>query len=319
MASHWVKDYFTFTLKERIGIIVLISLILLVFFLPDFIPLKKWKPDTKEIAAFNSLARSLEEHADSLGEQTESHPYFLEPSIENSSIEKKLFPFDPNTASPQQWLQLGIKEKTVRTIQRYLSKGGSFRKPEDLQRIYGLRQQDYLRLKPYVRIANHARDTARLLSRRDSFERSREAFPGPRPGKERKTPIIELNSMDTSVLILLPGIGSRLAKRILNFRDRLGGFYAVEQVGETYGLPDSTFQKIRPFLILGNEPVHKININLADEAALKQHPYFSWAQARAVVEYRQQHGPFQRVEDLAGVGAILPGQIKRLIPYLSID
>jgi competence ComEA-like helix-hairpin-helix protein len=134
---------------------------------------------------------------------------------------------------------------------------------------------------------------------------------------ESRSPLIELNSTDTSELIRLPGIGNKLANRIIHFRDRLGGFYSVEQVAETYGVPDSTFKKIKPFLILGNKPLNRININEADATRLKEHPYIGWRAANSIVEYRRQHGPFQRVEDILLVGTILPEQLKRLIPYLS--
>jgi competence ComEA-like helix-hairpin-helix protein len=117
----------------------------------------------------------------------------------------------------------------------------------------------------------------------------------------------------------LPGIGSKLANRIIRFRDKLGGFYSVEQVGETYGLPDSTFQKIKPFLILGDRPLVRININTADAATLKEHPYIGWTAARALVAYRAQHGPFSTIEDVEKVSPILADQIKRLIPYLSTE
>ena len=62
--------------------------------------------------------------------------------------------------------------------------------------------------------------------------------------------IIDVNTADTSAFISLPGIGSKLAARIVTFREKLGGFYSVEQIGETYGLPDSTFQKIKQWLKL---------------------------------------------------------------------
>jgi competence protein ComEA len=71
----------------------------------------------------------------------------------------------------------------------------------------------------------------------------------------------------------LPGIGSKLSQRIIAFRNKLGGFYSVEQVGETYRLPDSTFQKIKPKLILGNNNVKQININAASIDEMKAHPY----------------------------------------------
>ncbi|HYJ37142.1 MAG TPA: helix-hairpin-helix domain-containing protein [Chitinophagaceae bacterium] len=320
MSLKWLKEYFTFTLKERIAILLLLGLILFVFFLPQLIPSRSMKPDPKEVEDFHELARKI--HGDSI-DSTEDQQYsqfeLLEPSRENAVTENSLFLFDPNTASFNQWEKLGLREKTIKTIQNYLSKGGSFHKPEDLKKIYGLREQDYLRLEPYVRIALERKKEFTSAEKKDPSPKIRDSLRTVVKGRNNKIPIIELNNSDTSALIMLPGIGGRLANRIINFRNRLGGFYSVDQVGETYGLPDSTFQKIKPFLILGSQPVLRININMADAARLKQHPYISWAAANALVAYRQEHGPFQRVEDILRVQAILPEQLKRLIPYLSID
>jgi len=317
MERHWVKDYFTFTLKERIAILLLVGLILFVFFLPQFLPSKKWKPSEQEIADFNSIVKALQpDSADTSIDQSFSQREFPDFPSEAMKDEKKLFPFDPNAASSKEWHQLGLRDKTVKTILNYLSKGGRFRNPEDLRKIYGLREEEFVRLKPYIRIEDHKREFKTFKSETDSthyLTNNNNTL----LKNESRSPLIELNSTDTSELIRLPGIGNKLANRIINFRDRLGGFYSVEQVAETYGVPDSTFKKIKPFLILGNKPLNRININEADATRLKEHPYIGWRAANSIVEYRRQHGPFQRVEDILLVGTILPEQLKRLIPYLS--
>jgi competence ComEA-like helix-hairpin-helix protein len=115
----------------------------------------------------------------------------------------------------------------------------------------------------------------------------------------------------------LPGIGSKLAARIVNFREKLGGFYSVEQVGETYGVPDSTFQKIKNRLVVNSE-VRKVNINLATKEELKTHPYIRWQLANAIVEYRNQHGPFKSLEDLKKIVLVDEINFKKIIPYLSM-
>ncbi len=72
---------------------------------------------------------------------------------------------------------------------------------------------------------------------------------------------IDINEADTTAFIALPGIGSKLAQRIINFRTKLGGFYSIDQVRETFGLPDSTFRKIQKQLTYHNSTIQKININ----------------------------------------------------------
>ena len=316
MLPKWIKDYFTFTYKERIALIVLLSIIGLVFLMPSIIPAREWKASEKDIAAFEKLAHSIRKDS-SADDADQNHfpPHYTQPSVEGNYEQKKLFAFDPNTASAQQWERLGLREKTIATIGKYLARGGRFKKPEDLRLIYGLHEDEYLRLKPYIRIFDY-RTIKPYTHTIDS------AYLGPSTfvaHLEKKIEKVELNDADTSAFIQLPGIGSKLANRIIRFRDKLGGFYSVDQVGETYGLPDSTFQKIKPFLILGNTPWLRININTADATRLKEHPYIGGAVARSIIEYRAQHGPFRQVDDLMKVSSILPDQLKRLLPYLSID
>ena len=297
------------------ALLVLLFTIAIIFILPQIIPSKKWQPTEKDIAAFQNL-KSLPEkdpvNSDSAEEDLQTH--YIEPSVE-VTVTTQLFPFDPNTISIRQWQQLGVRKRTITTIQRYLARGGRFEKPEDLQKIYGLHPEVYSKLKPYVRIAGrvtaleiqHEKDTVLLKSNSSHSKKSRE------------TALVELNSADTSDLIQLPGIGSKLANRIIRFRDKLGGFYSVDQVGETYGLPDSTFRTIKQFLILGKNSCNRINVNAADAATLKEHPYIGWRVARSLIEYRAQHGPFKTMEEISKVSSLTPEQFKRLIPYLSID
>ncbi len=199
-----------------------------------------------------------------------------------------MFYFDPNTLSKEGWEKLGLREKTIQTIQNYIGKGGHFKKPEDLQRVYGLHKDEYERLAPYIKIEPGSSENEKpFLTENKNASEAKPDFT-----KTSRFSIIDINKADTSAFISLPGIGSKLAARIVNFRDKLGGFYTVEQVRETFGLPDSTFQKIRQYLVLENNSVKKININTATIDELKAHPYIKYNIANPIIAYRNQHGPF---------------------------
>lgn len=291
---------------------VLIILILVIFILPRLLRPHRSLPTAEEIAVFNSITDSLRQSGeDSAIDDRQSSTKSIEPLREVRVEKATMFYFDPNLISMQQWLQLGIKERTAITIKRYLAKGGHFRSGKDLAKIYGLRQRDLEKLVPYVRI-----ESGEAVKKIDTVGSYRDTIAYTKK-KLRSSSAIDVNSADSSTLISLPGIGPKLANRIIHFRERLGGFYSIEQVKETYGLPDSTFERIRPLLVLGNRSLVRININLADAAQLKGHPYFTWTMANAVVQYRKEHGHFSRVEDLEAISAILPDQLRKLIPYLS--
>jgi competence protein ComEA len=141
-------------------------------------------------------------------------------------------------------------------------------------------------------------------------------FEPPRRVRKKAEPF-DINSADTSAFIALPGIGSKLAARIVLFRDRLGGFYEVEQIREVYGLQDSVFQKISPLLKCNGNNVRKININDAEKEVLKGHPYIRWEIANALVAYRDQHGSFHSAEDLRKLENIDRDALKKIMPYIS--
>jgi competence protein ComEA len=301
-----LRDYFSFGRKDRVGILALITLIILIYSLPLFFPpqLEELKPEETELLARakDSLVRR-EERMDN------SNPYSNTSFDEDKSPASRpgvLFEFDPNTLPAEGWLKLGLREKTIQTIIRYRGKGGRFRKPEDLSRIWGLPAGFFERVEPYIRISQT--ETAHVQGFRETTSTRR---------PESIITMVPVNSADTSAFIALPGVGSKLASRIILFREKLGGFYSTEQLGEVYGLPDSTFQKIKGRLQLDGS-VRKFNINTVTRDELKLHPYLKWNLANAIVSYREQHGPFSSPEELKRITMIDEETYKKLIPYLEL-
>lgn len=285
---------------------------LLVFFWPAIYswmgPQKQLNTDTAWIQKMNDLELK---GADTTGlkiaaENTDRQEVLqYEPSISTGNI--SLFNFDPNKITLQQWQQLGVPLKTAATIQKYLSKGGSFKKPEDLKKIYGMHLNDYERLLPYIQIEVPEENKPPA----DSF-----TYPNK---KNTAFEIIDINKADTTDFISLPGIGSKLALRIVNFRDKLGGFYSAEQIREIYGLQDSIFQKIKSHLEVRNTSVKKININTASADALKSHPYIKSNIAMPVIAYRNEHGAFSKTEDLKKVIVVTDEVYKKIAPYITVQ
>jgi competence protein ComEA len=322
MWQQFVKDYLTFTKKERTAVLVLLAFILLVVLLPYLWPSKKIvKPVKKEIEALQRQMVGLKKTDSGYEEQAEkaSNPAANSyPNKKNYNNEKAvLFDFDPNTLSAADWKRLGLRAKTIQTIQKYLSKGGKFRQPEDLKKVYGLFPDEYERLLPYIKISGQHKFEKKEYEEKKEYTANSKPVYTPKNFSSLK--IIDINTADTTALMALPGIGSRLAARILNFRDKLGGFYAVAQVAETYGLPDSTFQKIKTFLQCGNAVLRQLNINTADLNTLRQHPYIRWNLANIIVQYRLQHGNFKSVEALQQVTVITPEIFQKIKPYLVIE
>lgn len=221
---------------------------------------------------------------------------------------REVFPFDPNTASKEDLLRLGLQPALVERLLRYREKGGIFRQKSDFQKLYGLSEADYVRLEPYITIAQTEVSLVRPATYGGGAS-GKDAF-GPRP--------IDINTADANAWTNLPGIGNARANSILKFRDRLGGFLSVEQVGETFGLPDSIFQQIRPWLRIETPIYRKIDLNSAAEKDLAAHPYINYQQARLIVAYREQHGPYKKPDDIRRIAAFTDASwLAKVIPYLE--
>jgi len=299
-----IKAYLVYGKRDRIAVMTVV-LILLVIYIYPYLRFSKneefpVKPTSVLVKAIDTL--ESKERPGDYRKKYESNIVNRQATIKGESfIKGDLFQFDPNTLSTEGWQKLGLNEKTSKTIEKYRSKGGKFRQPEDIMKIWGMPDGFYERVKHYIVIAPTPNNDGKTLYTKF----------------EKKPLIVNINEADSSAFIALPGIGNKLATRIVNFRDKLGGFYSVDQVGETYGLPDSTFQKIKGSLQLGGT-IKRLNVNSATKEQLKMHPYIKWNLANAIVEYRNQHGAFKGLEELKNIAIIDDATFEKIAHYLSL-
>lgn len=294
-----VKEYLSFTRKERTAIVILLALMGLFIAAPYFYSPEQLPPvDTRELEQYLGSKPSIA----GIPSRKESA------TDEGNRAAPRLFSFDPNTLSAEGWQQLGLRERIAQTILRFRSKGGRFRRAEDLRKIWGLPAADADRLMPYVRIqpAEYP-ERASAPAERVSWHRSA-------PGR------ISINAATVEDWQALPGIGEVLANRIARYRDKLGGFRSVEQVGKTYGISDSVFKLIQPFLQLGEEVSTPIglDLNTVSVQQLVEQTGIPETIARAIVVYRKQYGPFRAVTDLKKIVVLSDSLFRVIEPYVHV-
>jgi competence ComEA-like helix-hairpin-helix protein len=224
-----------------------------------------------------------------------------ETAEDKAETKTELFHFNPNVITELEWTKLGVSEKTAKSIQKYLSKGGQFRKPDDIKKIWGIPESLANRLIPFVQIPEVKSTYEKEFSKKN----------------QQGLSFIDINKADSSTWESLPGIGPTLAKRIILYREKLGGFLDLSQLLEVWGLQDSVLQKSKNRLVLGGE-IKKININLVTFEALKTHPYIGYKSANAIINYRNQHGNFNRLEDIQKIVQIDEKTYNRFVVYLTI-
>jgi competence protein ComEA len=334
-----IRGYLTFTRKERYGVLFLLFLIIIFFVLPYFFKSSPGDRDPEAYKKMKEEVRKFELRISDSSHEENSHGRFTHQKIFTATLNQAktdqyarvhMFYFDPNKIQTADWIRLGVQERLAQTIRHYLEKGGRFQKAEDLKKLYGLYSSDYERLYPFVRISRlpgafqtGTRYNMKSADHSSAVRKTDSVFHEGSPMTEhlfKRTAKIfaetDVNLSDSSVWSRLPGIGEKLALRIIHFREKLGGFYQTDQVAETYGLPDTTFQKIKPYLRIHSVPLRQIDINTATKEILISHPYIRWPLARGIIDYRMQHGSFHSVSELLQLAQMDPTLFEKLKPYL---
>ena len=310
--------YFKFNKTEQNGFFII--LVIIVLFFTIYALLKSNTMDTipNQAKLFEQSFHDSLELSSSTRQEMENSGYLTynesELSVNPNTIldEGKLFYFDPNGLPHADWHKLGLSDKQIAVLKNYENKGGRFKQKTDLKKIYSINDRLYRRLEPYIRI-KAIPDTAIPDEQRrtpllyDKFERN-------------TAELIDINSCDTTDLMTLKGIGSVLSKRILKYKDVLGGFYRIEQLKEVYGVPEETYDLIKDYIIVSSlDEIKKININKVDATSLAKHPYLSGKDAKLIINYRDQHGNYVNIEDLTKVGTLSDLAIAKIAPYLIFE
>jgi DNA uptake protein ComE-like DNA-binding protein len=240
--SIW-KDYFAFSRKERIAMLILLTVIVIFIILPHLIRPQLQKPVVESL-----IQPVASENAGRLIDSDDNEPATFAPPVteEEKRSETPLFYFDPNILDEAGWKKLGLNNNAIHTIIAYRNKGGHFYKPEDIRKIYGLKKEVADAMMPYIQIK-----TRRVPSTDQSKNREKKLLETAMPTQ------IDINTATMEDFKSLPGIGDVLSKRIIKFRAAIHGFRSVADIKKTYGLPDSTYQRILPYLTINDSAGQK--------------------------------------------------------------
>ncbi len=287
----WLRDFLGFTRAQTNGFIILMPLLLLVifseplyrnFFLPPEQPPGIILPHSPTVV---------------LSVQDSTY-HTIHPSMPATTGK-----VDPNEATLTDWLNLHVSHEVAARILAYRKKGGKFFYKSDLLKIYGFDSALYKRVAASIDLPDKPK----------SFSVAAE------PGKLAVTPM-DLNLADSAQLVRVFGIGPVLARRIVKYRDALGGFVAWHQLYRVYGLDTAAVTEMQKSFFIDEKFIpRKININSASEQELAAHPAISRFMARAIVSYRLQHGNFNVIEDIRNIVTIKEQDFEAVKPYLTVE
>lgn len=263
-----MKGYFNFSKKEKFGVIILSSIIVvLVLVLNVGFAVCVPKPHDVDPNQLEYLVLNTQR----------SNPFnnFPEDHNQNQSTLRK---FNPNTIQLNEWMDLGFSEKQTNAILTYRNNYGPFTKKEDLKKIYVINEKKYNQLAPFMVFDGVVSDD----------KTSNQEFNSPKSGTSTTKTNIKINSATKEDLMALNGIGETFADRILNYRNKLGGFVESEQIEKLY-ISDDAKSILKEKTVFDVENIRKTNINLANKETLKLIPYSNWAVVAEILRYRDQN------------------------------
>ncbi len=230
-------------------------------------------------------------------------PYIIIKSGTNSSEKPVLepFTFDPNTVTSDNLQRMNLRENLINSIINFRVKGGKFYNKTDLQKIYTISDQEYAILEPFIVIE---KDTLQISHK--SIQLS-------------DTLLVEINTADSLDLQQLKGIGPAFAKRIIKYRNLLGGYNNKAQLLEVYGMDNNRFDGIKDHIIINDSLLTKININLASIKEMTKHPYIEFYVAKSIITHRNENGPYQDLEEIKNAKLIYKELYQKIIPYLTTN
>ncbi len=297
MPANFLNNFFGFNKQQRNGLLVLASvsfiLLLIRMFYPYFI-----KPDRLVIKDLPLIERKI----DSAYTQTQNK---YRNNFSETNQAGNLCVFDPNTVSFDQLMQLGFKEKTAKIFLKFRDRGFVFKQKADLQKVYGISDNFYEKLQPYILIESKSG-----AQQKSAFveEKTIEANK-----KVSEKQVIELNTADSIALVGLNGIGPSFAKRILKYKNILGGFVAVEQLKEVYGFNEELFEKVKDLVTIEASLIKKIDLNKDDFKTINKHPYLSYELTKAIFDQRRKTPiTAANLKEIINEGSVY----NKLLPYL---
>lgn len=272
MVKRFLNSYFGFHKQQRNGLFLLISisffLLIVRISYPYFI-----KPDPIQVFNLPLIERQLDSsaHADK--------PF---PKDENVTVNRvqKLFVFDPNKVTPEQLTELGFSKKTCAVFMKFRNKGFVFKHKTDLKKVYGVNDDFYAQLEPYIVLDKEIKTEKETKLKEENA--TAVIF-----GKNVQQKV-ELNGADSLQLISINGIGNTYARRILKYRSLLGGYISVDQLKEVYGFNEDLYLKVKDHFSVNAANIQKLNLNTDEFKVINKHPYITYEICKSIFDWRRK-------------------------------
>ena len=285
------KSHFWYNQRQRNGILFLAILIIifqLVYFFADFLSKETTDLNTPEIILFQKELDSLKQ-------------------IELEKRKPKVFPFNPSFITDFKGYQLGMTTEEIDRLLEHRAKGKYINSVKEFQQVTGVNDSLLNAISPYFKFPDWVIKKQQLKIKDVISRRS-----------EKSLPVKDINSVTAEELKSINGIGDKLSKRIINYRNKLGGFLINSQLYEVYYLDKEVADKVlERFKVLEKPLIKKINVNEATFKEVLSIIYIDYELTKKIFDYRDEVAEIQSLEELKQIEGFPLEKFDRITLYLE--
>lgn len=230
--------------------------------------------------------------------------HYMDSVKETQLIKKKpvLRAFNPNFINDYKGYQLGLSPDELDRLYAFRDKDKYVNTAEEFQEVTGVSDSLLLQIRPYFKFPQFANKPAT-----------------PKLVYTTNEVLTDLNTATEVSLQRISGIGPVLSKRIIAFRNSLGGFLVTEQLLDVYGLkPEVAKKAMKEFKVLSIPEIKKIPLNTATSEELAGLVYINYHLAKKIVHHRNRIGGFDSIAQLTKIEDFPADRINRIKLYLSL-
>ena len=291
------KSHFTFSKQQRSGILLLLLLIialLCVYWFVDFS-----EEDTFDISSAEIV--SAQKELDSLR------------TAEIENRKPKIYPFNPNFITDYKGYALGMSTQEIDRLLQYRKEDKWINSAADFKKVTGISDSLLAALSPYFKFPDWVTNPK---PKKDFSDFKNEKGFTEKPFSQK----IDLNKATEEQLQQVSGIGEALSKRIISYREKLGGFSNDVQIYEVYGLsPEVAQRTLNLFTVKTPKSIAKIDLNKASASDIATIPGISFEMAKKIWEYRILHEKISNFQELDKIEGMTERKLRLIQLYLSIE
>jgi len=281
-----LKSHFWYNERQRNGILFLLLFLFLAQFFLFFYDSSDNELDPPEEFAL------LEARIDSLKR------------VKNKLADIKTYAFNPNYISDFKAYQIGLSLSEADRLFTFRKQGNFINSADEFQKVTLVSDSLISLLSPLFKFPSWVKSKNKSVLNH----------------RKKSTIIRDLNKVTLQQLDSIDGVHTKLAKRIISYKNLLKAFSVNEQLYEVYYLDRETADRIlQHYQVIDTPHIDKLDINTATFKQLLQVPYIDYELTKKLMQYKDENILIQNLEELKKIDSFPLEKYHRIALYLSAE